>query len=136
MVSRYQPKLLLFIPQHDNGIYYEREERKELMGGENTLLYLELSMGNSSKAVSRAPQLFLLHDLKHLSYSCHLPILLICCCFFFYLGSKMYTLFLILDQVIRIFSDCFSEVSQVNFCWIYVASNMRISLVFFLIGVS
>lgn len=81
------------------------------MGGENALFYLELSMGNSSKAVSRAPQLSLLHDPKHLSYSCYLQILSIHCCSFFYLRSKMYSLFFISDQEIRIFSDCFSEVS-------------------------
>jgi hypothetical protein len=52
MISQYQPKLLLFLSQHDHGIHHEREGRKELMGGENALLYPELSMGNSSKAVS------------------------------------------------------------------------------------
>jgi hypothetical protein len=66
---------MLFMPQHDYGIHHEREGRKELMGRENALLYLELSMVNSSKAVSRTPQLFLLDDTKHLAYSCYLQIL-------------------------------------------------------------
>ena len=75
MISQYQPKLLIFLSQHDHGIHHEREGRKELMGRENALLYLELSMVNSSKAVSRTPQLFLLDDTKHLAYSCYLQIL-------------------------------------------------------------
>lgn len=50
--------------------YYEGKRRKELTGGENALLCLELSMENSSRAVSRPPQSFLLDEPKHPSCSC------------------------------------------------------------------
>jgi hypothetical protein len=69
--------------------YYEGKRRKqELTGGENVLLCLDLSMGNSSGAVSRPPQSFLLDEPKPLSCSSYLQTISICCNLFFYVVAQ------------------------------------------------
>lgn len=69
-------------------LLWGKEKKQELTGGENALLCLDLSMGNSSRAVSRPPHSFPLDEPKHLSCSSYLQTISICCNLFFYVVAQ------------------------------------------------